>query len=272
MIKGMGRIAAPDARDLNHLMRAARPDAFKVPLDQLPAVRNYERGTILDQGNTGTCVEFSLRGKLMGAPCQVGPRRLPALYSIYDAAITTDEFPENDRDHARQYGTSIRAGCKVLMPREEGDDPSLLRLGLISEYKWAFDEEDILRWILSGQGGLVLGIAWFSKMGEPDSEGIIRAHGIPQGGHAIYCFGADRVRGMVHLQNSWGTEYGGWYNRAIPQLATRKVHLGCVRLPLEDLRKLMKMDGEAVTITEKPYEPKFKERFAALAAKEVQTE
>ncbi len=242
VIKGLGRLSAPDPRDLNHLLRAARPSAFAVPIEALPEVKNYARGPILDQGQTGTCVEYSLRAKLAGAPCMVGGSRQPPLYAIYDAAIASDEFPDNDHDTARQYGTSIRAGCKVLQG-----------LGLISEYTWAFDEDEVLRWILGGHGGLVLGIPWLSKMGDPDQEGIIRAHGVPQGGHAIYAFGADRVRGMIHLQNSWGEEFGGWYNRAIPQLATRRIFKGCVRLPLEDLRKLMNQDGEAVQIVETPY-------------------
>jgi hypothetical protein len=244
--KGLGRIADPDERDLGFLMRAQAPATLTAPLDTFPEVMNYARGTILDQGDSGTCVEFSLEAKLRGAPRTVGGSRIPPRFSVYDEAIRTDEFRSNDNDTARQYGTSIRAGCKVLQRR-----------GFITSYHWAFDEGEILRWILGGHGGLVLGIPWFSDMGNPGDDGIIRARGEMRGGHAIYAFGADRKNGFIHLQNSWGEEYGGWRVNSLPQLASRRVYKGCVRLPLEDLRKLMRIDGEAVAIEEAIYKPTF---------------
>jgi hypothetical protein len=249
MEKGLGRITEPDDRDLNYLMRAARPGVFQVPLDELPQVVNYERGIILDQGQTGTCVEFSLEAKLRGAPNRVGPKRVPPRFSVYDEATQLDEWADNNHDVMREMGTSVRAGCQVLQ-----------RLGLITSYHWAFDEDEILRWILGGQGGLVLGLPWLRDMGYPDADGIIRARGDMRGGHAIYAFGADRIKGMVHLQNSWGEEFGGWPVGGTSPLAKRKVFKGCVRLPMEDLRKLVRIDGEAVAIRETVYVPTFGKR------------
>lgn len=243
----LGRLAAPDPRDLGHLLRAARPFAFEVSLSDLPRSLRQPRGPILDQGQTSCCVEFSLRAKLMGSPVRVGPGRLPPLYSIYDEAVGIDEFPSNDDDPTRCYGTSVRAGCKVLQ-----------RLGLITEYKWLFSVDEVLKWILGGHGGLNLGIDWYSGMNEPDAEGIIRMKGSHQGGHAIYAFGADTSgeHEFLELQQSWGSEWGGWPTHTGP-LPNKKFFKGCARLPLSDLKRLLDGNGEAVAIVEAPYVRRF---------------
>lgn len=232
----LGRLPAPDSRDLNHLLRSARPQPFAVPVEKLPKTKHFQRGIVLDQGQTSTCVEFSLEAKLRGAPVKVGQSRLPARFSVYDEAILTDEFTGNDADTRREYGTSVRAGCKALVAK-----------GLISEYKWLFSVDEILQWILGGHGGLVLGIDWYSGMNTPTEEGIIRMTGTHQGGHAIYCYGADREKELLALQQSWGTEWGGWDQRG------QRINPGCARLPFNDLKRLLDGNGEAVAIMEVPY-------------------
>lgn len=237
--RGLGRIVEPDIRDLGHLMRAARPQAFKDALSQLPAQLAYERGPVLDQGRTGTCVAHSLVSKLHSQPVACLPPRAPEPFALYDRAIQLDEWAANDLDTERAMGTSVRAGCKALT-----------EMGLITAYHWAFDVDEVLHWILSGQGGLVLGIEWLREMGNPSAEGIIRARGRSEGGHAIYCYGADRERGLIDLQQSWGEGHGGWLIKAEGE--HRRVNAGCVRLPLDDLRRLLDRNGEAVAIVESP--------------------
>lgn len=237
---GLGRVVEQDLNDLKYLMRAARPFAFEQPVEQLPSSMHYQRGPVLDQGRTGTCVGHSLAAKLAGAPVKVGPSRIPTPFAIYDEAIVLDEWKANDQDKLRQMGTSVRAGCKALEAR-----------GLITSYHWAYSVDDILHWILSGQGGVVLGIDWFSEMNQPNDEGIVRTRGKHQGGHAIYCFGADRKTGLIALQQSWGANHGGWIVKRKGESV--KMNPGCIRLPLEDLHKLLEGNGEAVAIVEAPY-------------------
>lgn len=233
----LGRLPAPDARDLNYLLRSARPAAFADPLANLPRTKHYQRGIILNQGQTGTCVEHGLEAKLRGAPQRVGQSRLPERFSVYDEAIKIDEFNFNDDDADRIWGTSVRAGCKVLQGR-----------GLISAYHWTYTMDEILQWVLGGHGGLVLGIDWYSGMNAPDHEtGVIRMTGDHQGGHCIYVFGADRDLELIDLQQSWGPEWGGWTHYG------KRINYGCCRLPFRDLKRLMDGNGEAVAIVETPY-------------------
>jgi hypothetical protein len=233
----LGRLPAPDPRDLGFLLRSARPAAFTDPLANLPTSKHYARGIILDQGFTGTCVEHGLEAKLRGSPVKVGQSRLPKRFEVYDEAIRIDEFTGNDNDTMRIYGTSVRAGCKALVRR-----------GLITSYHWTYTMEEILQWVLGGHGGLVLGIDWYSGMNNPDPEtGIIRMTGTHQGGHCIYMFGADRKTELVSLQQSWGAQEGGWVRYG------KRVNPGCVRLPFRDLKRLLDGNGEAVAIIETPY-------------------
>lgn len=238
MTRPLGRIAIPDNRDLQHLLRAARPAAFTTPIDQLPLRKHYQRGALLDQGSTGTCVEHGLEAKLRGAPVKVGDVRLPARYTVYDRAIQLDESADNDHDIDRTMGTTVRAGCKVLQA-----------MGMILEYKWVYSVEETLQWILGGHGGLVLGIDWWSGMDEPSAEGVIRMTGNLRGGHCLYAYGADRQANFIDLQQSWGPGWGGWTQSG------RRVNAGCARLPLTDLKRLLDGNAELVTIVETPYKP-----------------
>lgn len=231
----LGRRPFEDMRDLGHLMRLVRPEAFAQTFAQLPDEVYYRRGPILNQEMTSCCVEFSLENKLRAQPVMVGQSRLPPRYAVYDEAIQIDEFQDNDNDTARRMGTSVRAGCQALQRR-----------GLISSYNWAYTVEDVMMWILSGQGGVVLGIDWHEGMDAPDAEGIIRLKGDHRGGHAIYCYGGCWSKGFAHLFQSWG-DWGGWKVRG------RRVNIGCCKLPLEDLRQLFRGNAEACTIIETPY-------------------
>lgn len=228
-IPAFGRIESPDPNDTAYLMRAKAELAPSV--DELPSILFYKRGPILNQGDTGTCVGQSWRAKLSGEPIRTS--KGPSAERIYLEACKRDLWTENDDDPTLQAGTSVRAGAAYLK-----------ELGYITSYVWAFNVDDLMRWMLEGRGGVVLGINWTSGMNQPDHEGIIRVTGPSEGGHAIYAFGIDRARGVIALQNSWGMGWGGWVvNR-------RKAYLGCGLLALEDLEHLLRRGGEACTALE----------------------
>lgn len=224
---GLGRIVEADDRDHRYLMRSVQPSEEEAPMVGL---RTYRRGPALDQGSTGTCVAHAWRSWLDGEPLRTskGPRP----FDLYDECILADRWSDNDHDPERKFGTSVRAGAQVLT-----------RLGYVKHYLWAFNTDDVRRWLLSGQGGVVFGVNWYSEMGRPDAEGFIRANGRYQGGHAIYCFGADDRQGYVFLQNSWSRDWGGWQAGPV----RRRVYKGCARLPYEDLDRLIREQGEACT-------------------------
>jgi hypothetical protein len=235
-MRGLGRLPEPYDRDRLYLMRAAQPSDADAPLVGL---RTYHRGPIYDQGKTGTCVGHAWRSWLDGEPLRT--RRGPIPFDLYDRCTVADSFPENDHDTERVMGTSVRAGAKVLSA-----------LGHVKSYLWAFTVDDVRRWVLSGQGGVVFGLDWYSSMNEPNEEGIIRIGGRSEGGHAIYCFGADDRTGHVFLQNSWGTDWGGWPHPLFP---AKKAYLGCAKLPYDDLALLLRQHGEACTATEQAVVP-----------------
>lgn len=229
---GLGRLYSPDERDHQFLMRTAQPPEHEAAL---VGMATYRRGPILDQGQTGTCVAHAWRAWLNGEPIRT--TQGPNPFALYDMCILNDEFPDNDKDSTdRQMGTSVRAGAKVLT-----------NIGHVKSYLWAFTVDDVRRWVLSGQGGIVFGINWYEGLGRPDAEGIIRATGSNQGGHAIYCFGADDRNGYVYLQNSWGKDWGGWPH---PKIRAQMIYRGCARLPYDDLERLLREQGEACTATE----------------------
>jgi hypothetical protein len=248
---GLGRIVEKDLRDLNFLLTAHRPQVFATPIEKLPVVKHYRQGPILDQGQTGTCVAHGLVAKLRGLPVLINPPRCPAPFDLYDRATRVDEYAENDHDTERAMGTSVRAGCKVLA-----------ELGLISSYHWAYSTEEILQWVLGGQGGIVLGTDWYDWMSSPNPEtGIMaRPHGQQahlEGGHCYYIFGADRDAGVVDIQNSWGPAWGGWLGhpagqKSSPTTPKQRLYEGCARLPVAELDRLLKGNGEAAAIVEVP--------------------
>ena len=211
---GLGRLHSLDARDHAYLLRAteaSRPRRSKT----WPLFAKW-----LDQGATGTCVGHAFRHLLTGTP---QPRRdpLPSAYLIYDKAIEIDEFPENDRDYARQFGTSVRAGARVLQG-----------MGLISAYGWAYDIDTAIDW-LCWHGPLVSGTVWLDSMFDRRKDGSVAVDRTrrPVGGHAYLWAGWNEKRGAVYCVNSWRTWGGFW-------------------LAGEDAEWLLLQDGEVCSPTE----------------------
>lgn len=215
---GLGRIVAPDIRDEPYRLRALglvgaepRPRRTKV----WPMFAKW-----IDQGQTGTCVGHGWRSLLTGTP---RPRRdpLPTPFQIYDAAIAIDEWASNDNDTARQFGTSVRAGARVLQA-----------LGLLTSYGWADDVDTAVDW-LCWHGPMVGGFNWYSSFYERDKSGFLSiAPGARvAGGHCFLIQGWDERRGAAVCLNSWAT-----YGRFL--------------LSGETFERLLREDGECATPVE----------------------
>jgi hypothetical protein len=196
----------------------------------------------LDQGNTGTCVGHAGRGFLDHPPVvQVKPGQPPTQWDLYRGCVLRDWWTENDdeallpdRHPGMDFGTSTLALLKTMQA-----------LGLIGEYRWAWDVETCSRFLrMQGPnfkdrlgGPIVVGSYWLESMFNPTREGILRvepASGIA-GGHEWLLKGANRSKAMFRMRNSWGTSWG---------------LKGEAWISFEDFEWLLEHGGDAVTTNE----------------------
>lgn len=195
---GLGRRAAHglgNDRDAEHAMsKHLRRGAAEVVRRKGP----WRLTSVLDQGDTATCVGQACKYVLMAAPFMDGLEAAPSAFEIYDAAIAIDEWSDNDGDSQRQMGTSVRAGMKVLQG-----------LGFVEEYVWAQRMEEAIEWLRT-RGPVTFGIPFYDSMFEVDEKGFMVCDfgsGLA-GGHAMTAVFYSEGREAFRLCNSWGREWG----------------------------------------------------------------
>lgn len=226
---GLGRKQAEDVRDQGHMMRTLLPR--QVP----PKIRrkNWTCGPVLNQGSTPRCVGHAWYALLLATPIADTPERLaiPSSISstIWQEAQKVDEWPGEDPDD----GTSVRAGGKVLSdPLNVFTNPS--GKVQVKRYIWAFDLETVINWILT-RGPMVVGFDWMGDMFKPDHNGLVKATGSWEGGHAFLYRGVDMDTRLFRFRNSWGANWG---------------KDGDAFISFDDTRKLLASQGEACTAVE----------------------
>lgn len=210
---GLGRLPAKDPQDAKFLMRAMLPE------EPIRRSRYYWSGWFGDQGNGSSCVGFSWTHWLTAGPVtQVSRSWDPFARNMYLEAQKVDEWEGEDYE-----GTSVRAGAKVLQAK-----------GFISEYRWAWTGDEVIRAVLD-VGPVVVGTNWHLDMFFPDVNGFIKVGGPVEGGHAYLIDGANWDRKVVRIKNSWGRGWG---------------RMGRGYMSFADLNMLMAAEGEAVLATE----------------------
>lgn len=212
---GLGRIFVPDERDNSHLMSAHLPTKLRLP------IRNYiQPGPVLNQGNKPYCVAFGTRQFLVSPPGFLATEE-PTTDEIYAGAQANDDIdgppPEYD-------GTTVRGAMSYLSKR-----------GLLKEYVWANNLDDVREWILLGKGLVVVGFNWYERMFTPDENHVIHVGGKQEGGHCFDICGADDEKEAFRMVNSWGTD---WSDN------------GQAWLTYADFERLLGEDGEAATAVE----------------------
>lgn len=208
----MGRLQSYDSRDFNYLLSP-------------PPLSKHQRKykfwytfPAFDQGESPHCVAFSVLKFLESGPIKQMPDWKP--HWFYNQCKLIDGISEE--------GTTLRAAFKLMK-----------NLGYISEYRWAFNTDDIARYVLN-VGPMVVGTLWTDGMDEV-KNGFISPKGRVKGGHAYMIKGVnlqtkcpDGTIGAFRIMNSWGD----WGKR------------GCASISITDFGNLMSVFGEACAATE----------------------
>lgn len=216
-----GRVVEKDLRDLDYLLATTEPSCL-VPPDQLGRTRRrVDHHLVHDQRAHPTSVACALVTALGLDGYLVQPR------AVHAEALGRDAFDEP---------ISIRDGCKALA-----------RFGLIASYEWAYEVDEIASYVLQHGGPLAIGTDWYDWMFRPDPQtGILkRPHGTAAqlvGGCGFALVGVDLVDRVAEIQLSFGPTWGGWLEGGVRR------HGGCARLPLDELRRLLRGNGEAVLL------------------------
>lgn len=224
--RGFGRRVSKDERDKQYLMRRLLPPATEVVL---PTRKTWAiAAKNLDQTDYGVCVGCGWTNFLRCAPIQTTTHGMETVFQIYDYAIALDEWTDNDNDTDRQMGTSVRAGAEAVT-----------KMGRLKSYLWAFELQPAVEWVLT-MGPCVLGTNWYTSMFRPDAQGIvqIKPRDRVEGGHCFLWRGVDTRKALAHCVNSWGD---GW----------NPVMSGDFLIPLRDVERLIREDGEVATAVEK---------------------
>ena len=155
-----------------------------------------------DQGATPKCVGYAWTHVLADGPKTGLHERWPdardaaeVAEAIYCVGQRHDPWPGDCTDP--QYdGTTVRAALKGLK-----------EAGLIREYRWAGDVDEVVRLLLV-HGPVVVGSRWPDGFMEPDGNGRIRYTDDGAYGHAYVVNGVNTGRGVVRVKNSWGRGWG----------------------------------------------------------------
>lgn len=232
MIKKLGRVIVKDDRDEQYPMESVLPATT-------PGI-NYKywwtSGWWGDQGPTPQCVSYAWLHWVEDGPVThfYEDRNIDPTYkvgahdalfnpnTVYKEAQKVDQWPGEDYN-----GTSVRAGAKILH-----------KMGVIEEYRWAWDFETLKKALLT-KGPVVVGTWWHRDMFYPDEEGFITPTGNKSGGHAYVLNGINVDEGFVRLKNSWGR---GWGKD------------GYAYVKFDDMARLLDDGGEACLALEKKLE------------------
>ena len=185
-----------------------------------PRSYTWSCGSVLDQGQQGSCVGHAWAHELIARPVVVPGIDHATAVQLYYAAQGLDDEPGGEYPGASPHyeGTSVLAGAKATQ-----------NAGYITEYRWAFGLDDLIL-ALGHAGPAVIGLDWYNDMFDPDADGLLHVTGGIAGGHAILANGVSVRKRLVRLHNSWSASWG----------VNGEAYIG-----FDDLAGLLKAGGEA---------------------------
>lgn len=217
-----GRCVEKDLRDLDYLLAVHNPAVGRDPRSFGCVLGGAVGLLIHNQTSTPLSVACALSSALESQRALVDPKLL-------------HQHARNDHDLLSPI--SLRAGCRVLK-----------RSGIIDAYHWTYEVDEIASYLLQLGPPLVCATDWYDWMYHPDAEsGVLkRPHGTAArlvGGAAFVLYGVDMAANLAEVGLSFGRDWGGW------SAGGQRRHGGCARLPLDELRRLLKGNGEAVALS-----------------------
>lgn len=188
-IPSFGRLENPDERDALFPVSAVLPEADPFVTEKYW----WDGGWWGNQGAASHCVAYSWMHFIADGPVvQEGmPAPLFTPAQFYHECQLRDPWPGTNYP-----GTSVRTAAKVLQ-----------ELGVIGEYRWAENSEEVAQTILN-LGPMVAGTKWYADMAGPKPNGVVRPTGSSLGGHAYLLNGVDTKKKMFRIKNSWGRDWG----------------------------------------------------------------
>lgn len=187
-------------RHIEHDPRS-RKYAYQVAAEgTLQAVEHKRHGTILDQGQIGSCTGNAVAGAHNTEPIfTTGDIALkePGALELYEIATIIDGFP--GAYPPKDTGSSGLAAAKAAR-----------QLGMISSFQHAFNLDAALAALQVGP--VITGVNWYEGFDNPDGDGFVSIQGQVRGGHELvargYVVGPNLDMSLIKLDNSWGTGWG----------------------------------------------------------------
>lgn len=182
-----GRLYEADPRTRSFPVRALMPTKATKPRSY-----TWSIGSILDQGQTSSCVGHAVAHRLIARPVVRPEITGKDALEFYSLAQTLDPWPGEDYE-----GTSVLAGAKAAKQR-----------GYVSAYHWAESLDDLIM----GVGYLGPGVMgtwwWYERMSTTAVNGGVKPEGRNNGGHAYLVYGVVPEGKLFLCANSWGEWYG----------------------------------------------------------------
>ncbi|UXE04446.1 cysteine protease [Mycobacterium phage Funsized] len=223
MTPGTGRIRHHDPRSRAY----AAPRRAVVRKSWL-----HKLGPVLDQGQVNGCTGWT-GADFLNAAIAIGNRRR------YNARQPNPRYSSylTDRDGLALYQAATRNDTLgwTYPPTDNGSTglgvlKTLKSLGVIDQYLWTFDFDQLLAW--GAKQPVMLGTLWTDAMSDPDSRGVIRIGSAAQVrsaedsgmGHEYLLRGVNWPGKYATIRNHWTKDWG--IN-------------GDARIPLGDLEQLV---------------------------------